>query len=399
MHHNTFYIQFAGMRTKSLSSPSPPIPSGKTSPCPNYSGKSSPCPTIEECEHPPSSPQRTKLLSLIQSLSPDVSSGARSPIFRPLTTTDGFLAPPTIGIDQPIPIAEHNGHADEYSVMLYVEIEKLDQYCQTDLDDENLTLVQWRLKYEGPFPADSLLDIDQPLDEVTPTLDATPPFVEPESTECRSPPQIDENTMHINTTTAALNEMETQFLSAEVAAKAARSPDHIPIVVARPTIDNPTRKIVPKYSSVLNRSVSAATSSAPAQTPRVGSRPATAGVRIAAKPLAAPKLAAAPLTGPRRIDMPKGGNPRGNAVRANAAVALAAANQVSYTFVIIHLEPSIIALISSALQTHCPSSHHRLTVGRTAVPFRRSFQNHDRTAEQQKPSLHTAATLQGSLAR
>lgn len=326
------------MRTKSLSSPSPPIQSGKTSPCPNYSGKNSPCPKIDECE--PTSPQRTKLLNLIQSLSPEVQTGPnRPPTFQPVTIVEGYLAPPQPIVDVPDVVASYplqNGHPEDYSDanVIYVEVAKLDQFCQTDLDDENLTLVQWRLKYEGPFPEDSLSPIDtQPTEP--PILDTIPSSIEPpESIIHVSPKHIEDIPIPVNPTTATLNQMETQFLAAELAAKTSRSPDHVPIVPLRPTVDTPVKKLVPKYSSVLNRSVSAATSSTTVHPPRTGSRPSSiaTGVRSTApstgtrnttggSKVVAGSNAAPSSVGPRRIDMPKGVYPRHNSVRASMVTA------------------------------------------------------------------------------
>lgn len=328
------------MRTKSLSSPTPPMQSGKSSPCPNYSGKSSPCPTIEECE--PQNQNNSKLLNLIQSLSPEAHLGAKSPLlFRPLTTVDGHLAPPlTTQITPATLYPEHNGPTEDYSDanVIYVEVEKLDQFCQTDLDDENLTLVQWRLKYEGPFPEDPISPIETPPVE-PPISDPPVSTVEPEPTKCVSP-KHDDKPIQLNPTTASLNQMETQFLAAELADKTARSPDRVP-VVPRPHIETTVKKAVPKYSSVLNRSVSAATSSTSIHPPRIGSRPATSasGVRTTTPAIgirqttASSKAmttgpAAAPSVGPRRIDMPKGVYPRVNTGRASMVMAANTSNQV-----------------------------------------------------------------------
>lgn len=230
------------------------------------------------------------------------------------------MAPPTSDTTEPITYPDQNGHPEDYPEdnVIYVEVSKLDQFCQTDLEDENLTLVQWRLKYERPFP-------EEPTAEaVEPDLQESPPqsIEAQEPTKPVSPKHIEDIPIVLHPTTASLNQMETQFLAAELAAKTTRSPDHVPVVAPRSAVETPVKKIVPKYSSVLNRSVSAATSSASTNPPRIGSR--SSGVRqttsaTGTRP-APSKLASGsgppPSVGPRRIDMPKGVYPRVNAVRA-----------------------------------------------------------------------------------
>lgn len=290
------------MRTKSLSSPTPPIVSGKSSPCPNYSGKSSPCPTIEEND--PHRRPRVKLLNLIQSVPQDTSSPSviRPPIYvKP--PTDNYLAPPVptaspaiVPVPEDDPLASFCAHNTSSDVSRFYAddepcVQVCDQYCQTDLEDENLTLVQWRAKYEPHmwhFTSDMF----------------------PETTETVVKPVEETSIVKTlaDTTTAQLNQMESQFLAAELEVKAARSPDHVPI---RPTpVETPTKKMVPKYSSILNRSVTAG--STLSATSRVGhNRQPTTGTSIRTTPpgvarnlIPLSKLAG-PSLGPRRPDQTK----------------------------------------------------------------------------------------------
>lgn len=214
------------IRAKSLSSAtaSPPMLSGKSSPCPSYSGKSSPCPTIEENYVNSKSPQK-KLLDLIIGDSKANAAGAANkppksprPVVVPETTVSKPLSPPIT--NGPVLSAEN---PDE----TFVEIVKHDQESQTDLDDENLTLEQWRAKYETTATSDAAAGGDQPLPTTT-----TPISAAAQST-------IDQ-----------LDAMENAFL--------ADQKNKPPILVQQagqpPPLPPPC---VPKYSSVLNRTTSA----------------------------------------------------------------------------------------------------------------------------------------------
>lgn len=175
-----FYLDkqlFTGIRAKSLSSSSPPLLSGKSSPCPSYSGKSSPCPTIEENDINRTS--RKKLLDLITGVN-TVTQNKKN-----IVSTDGQIPPfnhaPTFKLDTirlvnnedicpidrcvekteytktiQIICNEANLECEDCSQTEHPEscinnsmLVKCAKYCQTDLEDENLTLEQWRQKYEN----------------------------------------------------------------------------------------------------------------------------------------------------------------------------------------------------------------------------------------------------------
>lgn len=230
-----------------MSSSSPPLLSGKSSPCPSYSGKSSPCPTIEENDVNRSS--RKKLLDLITGSSatsagdglppkgPKLSLGyVETGLVKPPKSPRIHLREPLISSNenkQPLANMENivepkvqlenyvidSGNNDEQ----HLQVVKCDQSCQTDLEDENLTLEQWREKYEKSQVTAVVVEV------------STEPTVASAALEF---------------TTNQLNTMETEFLSkATELSKAVNEPKKI-------TSQN-VATAVPKYSSVLNRSAAA----------------------------------------------------------------------------------------------------------------------------------------------
>lgn len=138
------------------------------------------------------------------------------------------------------------------------QMETADQFCQTDLEDENLTLIQWREKYEPDKypPAETDADMSSTVD--VPAVQV-PPVMKLVNTALAA----------ANATTAQLDEMESQFLRAELKSKAARPTDSVPIVAktVQARVDSCLKKqspiqpsgivsttaaAVPKHPSVLN---------------------------------------------------------------------------------------------------------------------------------------------------
>lgn len=204
----------------------------------------------------------------------------------------------------------YGAHVDtDSSAACHAEpVETADQYCQTDLEDENLTLIQWRQKYEpDKYP---VVDNDAVAAAV--------------SVDAQSSPQIDEqppsNTLSAaaNATSVQLNDMESQFLRSEMQAKAARHTDCVPLVavtkIVQARVDTSLKKIhapavVPqpshyasatttpaaaKYSSVLNHR--------PTNTATVNPARSRAPLTATASAATRPRVALAP----KRTDAPAG---------------------------------------------------------------------------------------------
>lgn len=222
--------------------------SGKSSPCPSYSGKSSPCPTIEENDVNRSS--RKKLLDLITGSSATSAGDGLPPKGHKMSllyADTGLVKPPKsprthlreslqsnnenkqqsfVNVEnnvEPKVQLENcvidNGNSD----VPHLDAVKCDQSCQTDLDDENLTLEQWREKYEKSQVSAVVVEAS----------------VEPTAASAA-----------LEFTTNQLNTMETEYLSkATELSKAVNEPKKIS--------SQNVATAVPKYSSVLNRSAAA----------------------------------------------------------------------------------------------------------------------------------------------
>ncbi|XP_052893731.1 S phase cyclin A-associated protein in the endoplasmic reticulum [Anopheles moucheti] len=133
---------------KQLSSPGM---SGKSSP--SFSGKNSPCPVAEESGRI-SSPKKPH--SSTESLS---KKGSCTKLSRH-ETKDASVAPS----EEPVTTAYDNGVVESSYVL------KLDQYTQTNLEDENLTLAEYLEKYDkqhcnGPVTGESEGGNDEPLED------------------------------------------------------------------------------------------------------------------------------------------------------------------------------------------------------------------------------------------
>lgn len=222
------------LRAKSLSSPSPPVLSGKSSPCPSYSGKSSPCLTIDEHKVSP----RKKLLDHITISDPkaagsgDASRALKSP--RNFLTkikedsTSGTPIEPAGTIKELetkqntvesnfkdsywheiVDMDEQADNQIDHQPLGY-EIPKCHQYSQTDLEDDNLTLVQWREKYENCPSNDELASVVPVIvEEQLPHDDALGSDTNAE------PLTIELKPTAVEITEQKLNEMENQFLASQ----------------------------------------------------------------------------------------------------------------------------------------------------------------------------------------
>lgn len=263
-NHTERYLNFLAMRAKSLSSSSPPVMSGKSSPCPSFSGKSSPCSTADDT----TKSQHKKLMGLI--CGPTVESNQKlvsnptSPRSdkRPLDCVQEVRINhdeaklclneneiiPTIVIDlnntKPQNATVSDGPVDWNDLVNSASPEmndsdgqdnKCDQYSQTDLEDDNLTLEQWRDKYERnvdkvPTPVDQLCNnvAEKPVTSVDITVDR-------------------------------LNRMENAFLSKQLAErKTLENCENRPIEINKVSEVKKPAATTPaplKYSSVLNRNV------------------------------------------------------------------------------------------------------------------------------------------------
>lgn len=189
---------FLGLRAKSLSSPSPPILSGKSSPCPSYSGKSSPCSASDDVK---SSPRKKFLEQLANAAASNnettlkISNATSDSFNKPLKSPRSQLtkikedSPPNPGTDQheakttelndekPTelnePQVDWNDMIEMEDRMKDMSVEKKHQYSQTDLEDDNLTLVQWREKYEKPQTAHEVEPIQEEPPEIIPAAEMT----------------------------------------------------------------------------------------------------------------------------------------------------------------------------------------------------------------------------------
>lgn len=223
--------------------------SGKSSPCPSYSGKSSPCPTIEENDVNRSS--RKKLLDLITGSSATSAGDGLPPKGHKISlgyADTGSVKPPKSprshlreplnsnsenkqqsfanvenNVEPKVQLENYLSGSVNPSDEQHLQVIKCDQSCQTDLEDENLTLEQWREKYEKS--------------QVTTVV-----------AEVSAEPTVASAALEF--TTNQLNAMETEFLSkATELSKAVNEPKKLSSQNAATA--------VPKYSSVLNRSAAA----------------------------------------------------------------------------------------------------------------------------------------------
>lgn len=252
------------MRAKSLSSSSPPVMSGKSSPCPSFSGKSSPSSATDET---------TKHKKLIGDPATTNSKFMQSPTSprlsdkRPLDCVhevrisheDATLCVneteviPTIVIDLNDSRKPQNGNLSWNDMIDSENAEngppvdsesssKCDQYSQTDLEDENLTLEQWRNKYERNGETVEATKSEQLIDD----NDASKKAITP-----------------LDITVDRLNRMEDSFLSKQLAEKkqTENGGEEKPIDVNSKVSDvrktaTAAASTAMKYSSVLNRNVS-----------------------------------------------------------------------------------------------------------------------------------------------
>lgn len=307
------------MRAKSLSSSSPPITSGKSSPCPSFSGKSSPCSTVEEnakSQHKklmglicgsPIETASNKCDSLKSSLSPrtdkrqlDCVQEVRVNHEQATLCVSDNQVTPTIVIDlnssqQSQNATVSDGHMNWNDVIdsetktvectelasddLDQEANKCDQYSQTDLEDDNLTLEQWRDKYERNIENIHSEQLDNNI-------------------------IIEKAVTPLDITVDRLNRMEDAFLSKQLTEKKnLENGEEKAIEINK--VSEVRKTLAPvsapmKYSSVLNRNVSLTKpSSAPLKTT---SQPVRSCTRVRSQPLT--KCATNPVV-PTNIDVKK----------------------------------------------------------------------------------------------
>ncbi len=303
------------MRAKSLSSSSPPVMSGKSSPCPSFSGKSSPSSTIDET----AKSQHKKMMGLICGSTTDSTSNSKfvsnptSPRLidkRPLDCVqevrmnqeDAKLCvnenevTPTIIIDlnniqkpqnatvsdgnlnwNDIIDSENNGPIESATVndLDGPSDNKCDQYSQTELEDDNLTLEQWRDKYER-----------NSVNNLTNEKAITP----------------------LDFTVDRLNQMEDAFLSKQLAEKkSTENGEEKPIEInkvpeVRKTTVATAASAPMKYSSVLNRNVSTKVNSMSSTSSKTVPPVVRSSTRVRSQPLT--KCATNPVVS-TQIDMKK----------------------------------------------------------------------------------------------
>lgn len=370
-----------GIRSKSLSSPSPNV-SGKTSPSLNYSGKSSPCSSTIEDGKSMLSP-RKKLLDIKATVAltskptaSDSSRSARSPrlalreFLLPKTDSETHAntengVSPIDGELTKIP-EENQQHItwgdlveqDECQIEKFDSAEAaetnhdvitFDQYSQTSgFEDEYLTLQQWRDKYENggnkpivngedqtPIEAAVAHTVNK-LDEME-NLFLTKNANQPSELIETSVALSNENEMNMNKENATVQKVAEE---AENPEKKSIQPDEKKAQTGTAT---PL-----KYSNVVNRSIVAAKPissqkpilrTQPFKTPTVSTRSATTTVinpnaakKLPAKtatvlPASKPKVVAHKNPSPNNRDANRrvpSANLRSNGVPSNIATRLAA---------------------------------------------------------------------------
>lgn len=231
--------------------------SGKSSPCPSYSGKSSPCSTIEETDINRSS--RKKLLELIigndsggkvgvagAPKSPNKTIGEVSPVAitniinNNNTTNNNSIELSKIPEENGQKMITWNDIVEQENVL--GTLSKCHQYSQTDLDDENLTLAEWKLKYEGGDVASTAVS------EIT----ATPEIVI-QTTTSATEILSDQIIGAVEFTTNKLNAMENEFLAKQQLAQKSLEIKPSPTTELKKQTATVQPQISPKYSSVLNK--------------------------------------------------------------------------------------------------------------------------------------------------
>lgn len=323
-----FISNYSAMRTKSLSSSSPPITSGKSSPCPSFSGKSSPCSTVDEN----AKSQHKKLMGLICGSTIETTSNKcdsskfvfNAPSLSPRTDkrtldcvqevrinhehatlcVNDNQVTPTIVVDlnssqkaQNATVSDGHTNWNDIIDSESKEIEcaqqtnndldqqsvRCDQYSQTDLEDDNLTLEQWRNKYERNC----------------------------EQVEVHSE-QSDNNVIEkavtpLDITVDRLNRMEDSFLSKQLADKKnSEIGEEKAIEINKVSEIRKTSAPVSapmKYSSVLNRNASLSkTNSAVVTSIKNASQPVRNCTRVRSQPLI---KSATNVVVPTQIDVKK----------------------------------------------------------------------------------------------
>lgn len=313
------------LRAKSLSSPSPPVLSGKSSPCPSYSGKSSPCLTIDENKVSP----RKKIIDHISIVNDSkvaaagIGAGIKSPrsfltkikedstpVSTPAEPVDAQASNDISGENvkifenmlwhEIVDMDEQQQNTADYDIeqqINYDDVPKCHQYSQTDLEDDNLTLVQWREKYENIIPAISDNEtlaaaptvpviIEEDIQQLTCENDIAlvelPPSEQPTIIQSSTQPPAP---TAVEITEQKLNEMENEFLAKQIPSDDTKLPQ-VPVVTTSSAVKNSVDRpqTVPKYSNIVNRP-----SFAPKVTPAVRPFVQMAKPRFSTVPTAGPK--------------------------------------------------------------------------------------------------------------
>lgn len=290
-HHYYCFVLLAGLRAKSMSSPSPNL-SGKSSPCPSYSGKSSPCSVVDETKLTTASP-RKKLLEIkaTVALSNKTSAPESVRIKSPRLNVRELMLNKTPDADGPLTVAEPSANGEIESPLTkipeevsqiswndMVELEQredenyfnrtdggdpvvivvtCDQYSQTDgFEDEYLTLQQWRDKYENATTA-AVAHTVQSLDAMENL------FLEK---NVNRPSELIVTTNQLSTDPVVASDKENLLEKPSSADKKRTiSPD-----------GKKVQTVVPlKYSNVVNRSLATSKPVAAAKSPAVVNKPTT----------------------------------------------------------------------------------------------------------------------------